>query len=196
MTYDYPLSWPPGFPRTEYPAQSRFDTPEERVKRSLEFQLDLMDASNVVVTTNSELRRDGRPYANKRISDAGVAVYLTRKGREQAIACDKWDSIRENLQAVAKTIEALRGIDRWGTGEMVEAAFQGFTAIPASASGGIPVRPKRPWHEVLGVSPDAPREVIEAAGKAMQRKTHPDAGGSDAEFQEVQEAIREATQGV
>ena len=83
-----------------------------------------------------------------------------------------------------------------GTGEMVEAAFQGFTAIPASASGGIPVRPKRPWHEVLGVSPDAPREVIEAAGKAMQRKTHPDAGGSDAEFQEVQEAIREATQGV
>jgi hypothetical protein len=51
---------------------------------------------------------------------------------------------------------------------MVDAAFQGFTAIPASASGGIPVRPKRPWYEVLGVAPDAPREVLEAAGKAMQ----------------------------
>jgi hypothetical protein len=126
---------------------------------------------------NSELHRDGRPYANQRISDTGVAVYFTRKGREQAIACDKWDSIRDNLQAVAKTIEALRGIDRWGTGEMVDAAFQGFTAIPASASAGIQVRPKRPWHEVLGVAPDAPREVIEAAGKAMQRMTHPDAGG-------------------
>ena len=45
MTYEYPLSWPPGFPRTEYPAQSRFDTPEERVKHNLEFQLDLMDAT-------------------------------------------------------------------------------------------------------------------------------------------------------
>lgn len=76
---------------------------------------------------------------------------------------------------------------------MVDAAFQGFTAIPASASAGIPVRPKRPWYEVLGVSLDAPREVIEAASKAMQRKTHPDTGGSDVEFQEVQEAIREAT---
>jgi hypothetical protein len=43
---------------------------------------------------------------------------------------------------------------------MVDAAFQGFTAIPASASAGIQVRPKRPWHEVLGVAPDAPREVI------------------------------------
>jgi hypothetical protein len=192
VTYEYPLSWPPGFPRTKYRKQSRFDTPEERVKRNLKLQLDMMHATNVVVTTNSELRRDGRPYANQRISDTGVSVYFTRKGREQAIACDKWDSIRDNLQAVAKTIEALRGIDRWGTGEMVDAAFQGFTAIPASASAGIPVRPKRPWYEVLGVSPDAPQEVIGAAGKAMQRKTHPDAGGSDTEFQEVQDAISEA----
>jgi hypothetical protein len=84
MTYEYPLSWPPGFPRIEYPAQSRFDTPEERVKRNLEAQLDMMNASNVVVTTNSKLRRDGRPYANQRITDSGVAVYFTRKGREQA----------------------------------------------------------------------------------------------------------------
>jgi hypothetical protein len=197
MTYEYPLSpGRPGFPRTKSPAQSRFDTPEERVKRNLQFQLDLMDATNIVVTTNSELRRDERPYANQRISDSGVAVYFTRKGHEQAIACDKWDSIRDNLHAVAKTIEALRGVERWVTGEMVDAAFQGFTAIPASASAGIPVRPKRPWHEVLGVSPDAPREVIGAAGEAMQRKTHPDAGGSDADFQDVQEPIREAAQGI
>jgi DnaJ-class molecular chaperone len=52
-----------------------------------------------------------------------------------------------------------------------------------------------PWYEVLGVSPDAPREVIEAAGKAMRRKTHPDVGGNEVDFHEVQEAIREATQG-
>jgi hypothetical protein len=42
--------------------------------------------------------------------------------------------------------------------------------------------------------PAAPRKVVEAAGKAMQRKTHSDAGGSEADFQEVQEAIREATE--
>ena len=41
--------------------------------------------------------------------------------------------------------------------------------------------------------PDAPREVIDAACKAMQRKTHPDAGGPDADVQEVQVAIREAS---
>lgn len=31
----------------------------------------------------------------------------------------------------------------------------------------------------------------EAAGKAVQRKTHPDAGGTDEDFQESQEAIKE-----
>jgi hypothetical protein len=59
------------------------------------------------------------------------------------------------------------------------------SAIPASATAGIPVRPRRPWYEVLGVAPDAPREVIEAAGKATQRKTHPD----DANVVELEPAL-------
>ena len=188
MVYKYPLSWPIGVPRTETRVRSRFDTAEERVKRDLEQQLSVMNASDIVVTTNVELRRDGRPYIGQWISDPGVSVYFKRKGQDQVIACDRWNSPRDNLQAIAKTIEALRGIDRWGTGEMVDAAYAGFTAIPASASAGSVSRPKRPWHEVLGVAPDAPREVIEAAGKAMQRKTHPDVGGNDLDFQEVQDA--------
>ena len=97
MTYEYPLSWPPGFQRTKYPAQSRFDTPEERVKRNLEFQLEPMDAANVVVTTNSELRRDGRPCANQRITDTGLAIYFTRKAGSRPVPCDKWNSTRDDL---------------------------------------------------------------------------------------------------
>jgi hypothetical protein len=36
--------------------------------------------------------------------------------------------------------------------------------------------------------------VIEAAGKAMQRRTHPDHGGSAEDFQDVQDAIAESNQ--
>ena len=50
MTSEFPLSWPPGFPHIEYPAQSRFDTPEERVRRIWSSRY-LMDAMNVVVST-------------------------------------------------------------------------------------------------------------------------------------------------
>ena len=62
--------------------------------------------------------------------------------------------------------------------------------------GGGPVAPRAIACDKRdsGVAPDASMEVIEAAGKAMQRKTHPGAGGNDTDFQEVQEAIREATQ--
>jgi hypothetical protein len=104
-----------------------------------------MFATNVVVTSNVELRRDSRPYVGQRISDTGVAVYFNRKGQEQCIACDKWDSVRDNLHAVSKSIEALRLVEHWGTGSMADAVFQGFTAIPANGSAG---RVKRPWRKL------------------------------------------------
>lgn len=193
ITYQYPLAWPVGIPRTSTPIRSKFDTAEERVKRNLENQLFLMRATNIIVTCNVELRRDGKPYVGQRISDTGVAVYFTRKGAEQCIACDKWDSVRDNLQAVGKTIEALRGIERWGTGEMVDAAFRGFTAIPANAGSGSVIVPPRPWYEVLHVSPDAPQAVIDAAYKAMLKSTHPDVGGDQASFEEAQRAYKEGS---
>ena len=56
-------------------------------------------------------------------------------------ACDKWRDVYDNIYAIGKTIEALRGIERWGTGDMVEQAFTGFVALPS---------PKSPW-EILGV---------------------------------------------
>src|SRR5262245_54177038 len=72
----------------------------------------------------------------------GSAVYFTHKGRQMCFACDRWDKMEDNLHAVSKTIEALRGIERWGTGEMVQQAFTGFVALPGNS----------PW-EVLGLNP-------------------------------------------
>ena len=108
MIYEYPLSWPVGVPRTATPTRSRFDTAEERVKRDLEQQLYLMNATDAVVTTNVELRRDGKPYVGQRISDPGVSVYFKRKGQDQVIACDRWNSTRDNLQAIAKNRSTTR----------------------------------------------------------------------------------------
>ena len=79
MTSEFPLSWPPGFPHIKYPAQSRFDTPEERVRRNVELPLDLMDAMNVVVSTNSELHRHGRPYSNQSITHSGGGLFHTER---------------------------------------------------------------------------------------------------------------------
>lgn len=187
----YPLNWPVGLPRTKLPQRSRFDISEAGARGGLLNELRLMGASQVVITTNKEYRSNGVPYGGQQITDHGVSVYFARKGRQQCIACDKWDSMKDNLQAVRKTVEALRGIERWGTGEMVDAAFRGFDALPAQATAGDAW--SKPWYEVLGVAPDAPFEVIEAAYRALRRKAHPDAGGSDEAFNRVEQAFREAT---
>jgi ribosomal protein L32 len=46
----------------------------------------------------------------------------------------------------------------------------------------------QPPHAVLGVGADAPDAVVEAAARERLKATHPDHGGSAAEFQRVKQA--------
>jgi hypothetical protein len=181
----YPLTWPPGRPRTPPArrARSRFATTFARARDEVVRELRLLRARAVVLSTNVALRRDGLPLAGQRSpADSGVAVYFQSGGRPLCFACDRWAKVEDNLWAVAKTIDALRGIARWGTGDMVETAFAGFQALPAAAAGP-------PWHEVLGVDPGAAAaEVAEAIRRATLTR-HPDRGGSPAAWHELQEAL-------
>lgn len=66
------------------------------------------------------------------------------------------------MQAVRKTIEALRGIARWGTGDMMEAAFTGFEALPAPTS----------WRKTLGVESGASAEEVRAQYMRLRSEHH------------------------
>lgn len=187
----YPLQWPPAWPRTKYREQARFDTSFARARQQLLRELDLLGATGVVISSNIMLRQDGLPYANqKQPEDRGIAVYFTLNGEQQCIPCDKWTRTEDNLQAIRKTVEALRGLERWGAKEMVNAAFRGFKALPETIIMGE--HTSKAWWEVLQVSQHADWEVIEAAYKRLLHKTHPDKGGTDFEFQELQVAYRQA----
>ena len=194
MISGYPLQWPAGWPRTKYPNRARFDTPQAAAQTGILRELALLGARNVVISTNIELKADGTPYARqvRAGEDPGVAVYFTLNGAQQCIPCDKWTTIADNMQAIHKTIEALRGLDRWGAKDMVTAAFRGFKALPESAI--VTPYTARPWHEVLQVSPEADTEIIRAAWKRLVAKYHPDnqETGDPAKFEEVQRAYREA----
>lgn len=183
----YPLQWPAGWPRTQQPKPSNF-RPGSPYSEALDIirQLRLMGAKNVVVNSNMMYKNDGTPYARQgNIEDTGVAVYFTLNGEQQCIPCDKWRSIGENLRAVSKTIEALRGLDRWGAKEMVNAAFRGFKALPDSV-----IITEEPWYVILGVEPDAPASFIRNAYRDLVKKHHPDVGGDPKEFERIQAAYR------
>lgn len=184
----YPLHWPLNKPRTQgYRREnSRFETSFTRARDQLINEVKLMGGKSLVISTNINLRRDGLPLAGQRApEDPGVAIYFTDKsGKQKCIACDRWRKVEDNLWAVAKAIDALRGIQRWGTGDMVEAAFAGFTALPA-------VPKKQQWFEVLEVSRRADASAVQAQYRSLALRHHPDRGGSHQKMAELNAALDE-----
>lgn len=174
----YPLTWPPGRPRT--PAHQRrhapFKTSADHALHNMLDQIRMLGGRDVILSSNMKVRQDGFPYAQQpRHSDEGIAVYFRRKGTDYAFACDSFHKREHNIHAIGKTIEALRGIERWGSTGMLEQAFTGFEALPAP--GGT-----EHWRDVL--DPADP----EGSYRRMRAAAHPDRGGDAEAFQRVQRA--------
>lgn len=176
----YPLQWPSG--RERLPAHRReasaFGTNMAKARDALFKEVELLGGRHIVLSSNVPLRKDGKPYAKfPAISDPAVAIYFSYRDKQMCFACDRWIKVEDNMQAVRKTIEALRGIARWGTGDMLQAAFTGFTALPAPIVYGM----KRHWRKVFNYG-DGP--ATESAIKTIYRlcasDLHPDRNGGDA----------------
>lgn len=186
----YPLKWPAGRERTpSWKRQSaRFDCTIAQARDGLGVEIERLGGRYPVISSNLELRLDGQPRGDRRSpSDPGVAVYFEYKGRGMCFACDRWQKVEHNLRAIAKTIEAMRGITRWGTGEMLDRAINAFQALEAPGA-------KRSWREVLGLQQHraVDRDTIQGAWKYLAAKHHPDAGGDPAKMSEINVARDEA----
>lgn len=178
---NYPLSWPLGWKRSTYRQEARFDHHSIiQCARALDTQIHRMDGTNRIISTNIKVRADGLPYSNQRVpDDPGVAVYFKWEKKDIVFACDKWDRVEDNLWAIVKHIEALRGQERWGVGSL-DQAFAGYAALPDPNAV--------PWWSVLGVAETATNEQIRAAYLQKAKVTHPDAGGDAMQFDQVQKA--------
>ena len=127
----FPLTWPENRPRTRAPEPSRFKVTLGAAINELQDEVQRLGGRDLVISSNLPLRRDGLPMASRSApKDRGVAVYFTYKRKPMCFACDQWATVEENMRAIAKTIDTLRGIERWGSGQMVEQAFTGFLASP------------------------------------------------------------------
>lgn len=139
-----------------------------------------------VISTNLELRNDGFPRSSQRApDDPGVAVYWTRKGKQQVMAIDIYDRTQDNLAAVAASLNAMRAIERHGGAQILDRAFAGFTALANPESFDA-------W-AVLGLKHGASADEISSQFRKLSRDYHPDApGGSTEAFQKLERARRDA----
>lgn len=208
----YPLSWPAGRPRSKSRARARFSSVSKNRSSSsdslslvwnqrselsvaqslsrLRHELGLMKASYVVISTNVPLRLDGLPLSSARApDDPGAAVYFQLDGSPHCMACDRWDRTADNLAAVAKHVEAIRGQLRWGVADVAQ-MFAGFRALPGPAAG------RRSCWEVLGVDAGSPASRIKERYRELAMRHHPDRGGSQEQMAEISSAYTEALLGV
>ena len=197
MSQAYPLAWPQGWPRTPSHRRKRAQFGKAagayRTKKSLTIadaiarlqrEMDSLKASDLILSTNVELRLDGMPRSDRSPPhDVGVAVYFTLNGKPHCMPCDRWDRVADNIAAIAKHLEATRGIARWGVADTAT-MFTGFQALPAPKS----------WRAVMHFREDehVSPEAIEARYRWLAKKRHPDQGGSNAAMAELNTALAAA----
>lgn len=189
---NYPLHWPQGWKRSRVQQHAPFSKKSDRsyrrdvtISEATSFVLDQLrlmgvKGSTVIISSNLELRLDGLPRSGQRNpDDNGVSVWWKDGDRQLVIAIDKYYRVADNLNAIGKTIEAMRGIERWGSGEILERTFAGFAALPNPDA--------IVWREVLDYTGNYLAECKAAYRKAMNN-AHPDKGGNDQQAAVVNQA--------
>jgi hypothetical protein len=201
---NYPLYWPARQERTNWNERKRAQFGKSsrhgmggyvpgrkhtiaEGARELEQEVRRLGGRNLIISTNLKVKADGLPYSNQRQpEDPGVAVYFKWRKRDLVFACDKWTLIEDNLWAIVKHIEALRGQERWGVGSL-DQAFAGYAALPDPDT--------RSWWDVLGVQQTASSEEIKQAYFKLAKIYHPDVPetGDAAMFDQITKAYQLAT---
>ena len=194
-----PLQWPQGWERTpEHKRKATLGTQRkapgwEATIERLEGELRRLGARNVVLSTNQEIRRDGRPYATRRPgADTAAAVWFTLGERQQVMAQDLYVQVVDNIRSLAIAIEGLRQMQRHGGGRMLERAFRGFTALPPPGADGQHENENTPWYQVLGVNRRTDLDTAHAAYRSKARRAHPDQGGNNEAMSRLNRAWDEA----
>lgn len=162
---------------TEHPA-CRFRSGYADTIDLLDREVVQLGATLIVVqidVSRAEIRNDGLPRAHARPRTPGVRVSFDSIHGPMAYATDRFADWRDNLRAIAMSLQALRAVDRYGvngTGEQ----YTGWLAIEAGPNMSVA---------------DA-RALIDSYGgeREAQKATHPQFGGTQEAFDRVQLARR------
>lgn len=166
-----PLSWPVTQPRTKVRERYKFKLRLGQALDALRREIKLLGVRDAIITCNLPVGSYGTFLIDDgRLADPGVAVYFTLKNAPLAMGCDKWEKLCDNVNALAHTIEAIRGIARWGSTQMMEQAFRGFSALPA---------PDSDWRTVFQLHGPVSFDDVRVRYKDLALHAHPDREGGD-----------------
>lgn len=129
-----------------------------------------------------------RQFADKRsqtIKERTVALrYIHPGGQEVMLIMDRQDRAVDNFRVLYLALEAMRLNEKRGLSDVIQQAYLQLAA---------PQHQRDPY-ELLGVRAGADMEIVEAAYRARAKHAHPDAGGSEEQMKELNEALEHIRQ--
>jgi hypothetical protein len=173
-----PLSRPVPCAHRAAPFKASWATTTKELRRELR----LHKAQSVVLEVDmreADFRVDGLPRADRRASSPGVRLSFVAeavRGKPSLMyEAGEFSHWTDNVRALALSLEALRGVNRWGVAGRGE-QYAGWKALESGSAN-------------VGRG----RELIERLGGAANalRATHPDTrkdGFTDQDFRDVQAA--------
>lgn len=150
-----------------------------------------LDGSNVEIAVDvppTMLRVDGQLRADARTRSPAVVVSFDTPTGRLVFAADQYTYWQENVDAIARSLEKMRAVDRYGV--LQGKHYSGFKALPASTSAVMSTSDAAALVGDLGGYSSGEvlqnTAVARHAVRTAQRKAHPDAGGTADEFHRVQ----------
>lgn len=188
VSFQSPLQWIPHQKRTKFPRRALFGNHSAyKAGNELESELKLLEAKDVIISSDLQVKQDGTLCARQYNEDMGVVIYFKLKGQDKAMACDKWDKPEHNLWALKLSIAAIRGLERWGGSELLDGLFTGFQALPGP--GDIVIVGKQYFSTVENM------EDLKILYKKYVKELHPDVGGDPSEFSDMNRQYNQRKEG-
>jgi len=169
-------------------AKRRFSARPATIQRDLRNIIDRMSATTLRI--------------NQDMLVGTAEIIFDRGGRRYVFRCGKYQDPLDNLRAAQLTITYLwRALEEYGvTSEEQEMErtfsqfFLGFEATPDDTVLLLTDGTQQ-WWELLGVGPDADKQTVINAYRALAKAHHPDVGGAPEDFKRLRTAYEEAMRG-
>ncbi len=191
MTQRTITAWP--WPQNSHPRWSRFRAKWSDTSSLLKREVARRGAEDAILEIDvghHDLRRDGwlRPNARPRSSRVVVTFEDETHGWVR-YHCDEFSEWKDNVRAIATSLEALRKVDRYGVsdGEQYH-GFRSGRALPGN------VLTSREAAVLISANGDDPEDFLhdpEACRIGVRRalkRSHPDHGGTSEDLYVVQAA--------
>lgn len=171
----------------------------------LEYELGQINAKDVILEAfiaKGSTRADAWPRSEAKSTGPGLILSFTTNGEAREFAADNYRDWKDNLYGIAKTLEALRGIDRW-RGRADGKQYAGFSPVLSqktsaqgtsaaatgaftSAEGAAAYIAKHSKQQASSILSNS--VVMKGAYSEAALKLHPDTGGAHEAFIRLQQA--------